>query len=360
MSSLLTTTSGDDSGGTTILIAHHNNIIMMLNGTQANLVKMIHNDANAFQVVPAASGYVAAQNWLQLQNNAAAEVLAIHYNGQIRSSLATGTAPLVITSTTKVANLNADQVDGLDTSATAGGTLMSTTGTETASGKTFTAPTIADFTNAAHDHGDADDGGAIIAAALGLTTAGDLLYRNATVNARLPIGTAGQALITNAAANAPEWGALYPPIKDLTGSLTAVSSATFATIVSWTFTAPLAGQVVVFFHVHILSTTTNGSQGEVELQIGGVTVALNARGQEPPASLAITGNNIFNSDFAAVTALNSGIRAAGDDERAYYIGTAVATVAAGSNTLVWRGRNVGGVTNANLHVYSMAVVGRTS
>lgn len=34
--------------------------------------------------------------------------------------------------------------------------------TKTEAGKTFTAPTIADFTNAAHDHGDADDGGAIV------------------------------------------------------------------------------------------------------------------------------------------------------------------------------------------------------
>ena len=35
------------------------------------------------------------------------------------------------------------------------------TETQTVSGKTFIAPTIADFTNAGHDHGDADDGGNI-------------------------------------------------------------------------------------------------------------------------------------------------------------------------------------------------------
>lgn len=34
------------------------------------------------------------------------------------------------------------------------------------SNKTLTAPTIADFTNAAHDHGDADDGGTLVAAAI--------------------------------------------------------------------------------------------------------------------------------------------------------------------------------------------------
>lgn len=46
------------------------------------------------------------------------------------------------------------------------GTVATLAGTETLSGKTLTAPTIADFTNAAHDHGDADDGGAIVAAAI--------------------------------------------------------------------------------------------------------------------------------------------------------------------------------------------------
>lgn len=35
------------------------------------------------------------------------------------------------------------------------------------SGLTLPAPTIADFSNAAHDHGDADDGGAIVAGAIG-------------------------------------------------------------------------------------------------------------------------------------------------------------------------------------------------
>lgn len=41
-------------------------------------------------------------------------------------------------------------------------TMVSTDGTQTLTGKTLTAPTIADFTNANHDHGDADDGGALV------------------------------------------------------------------------------------------------------------------------------------------------------------------------------------------------------
>jgi hypothetical protein len=40
-----------------------------------------------------------------------------------------------------------------------------------------------------------------------LTTAGDIVYRNATVPVRLGIGTAGQVLKVNSGATAPEWGA---------------------------------------------------------------------------------------------------------------------------------------------------------
>jgi hypothetical protein len=48
-----------------------------------------------------------------------------------------------------------------------------------------------------------------------VTTAGDIIYRNATVPVRLGIGTAGQVLKVNSGATAPEWGS--------------VSGATFAT-----------------------------------------------------------------------------------------------------------------------------------
>lgn len=41
------------------------------------------------------------------------------------------------------------------------GNIVGTNGAQTLASKTLTAPTIADFTNAAHDHGDADDGGNI-------------------------------------------------------------------------------------------------------------------------------------------------------------------------------------------------------
>jgi hypothetical protein len=61
-----------------------------------------------------------------------------------------------------------------------------------------TAPTITDFTNAAHDHGDADDGGVVVAAAVAP-------------------GTAYQVLRTNSGASASEWGSpmALAPAADL-------------------------------------------------------------------------------------------------------------------------------------------------
>jgi hypothetical protein len=50
-------------------------------------------------------------------------------------------------------------------------------GSETLTNKTLTTPTIADFTNAAHDHQDADDGGTLAEAALALT---DITTNNAS------------------------------------------------------------------------------------------------------------------------------------------------------------------------------------
>lgn len=72
-------------------------------------------------------------------------------------------------------------------------------------GQTLTAPTIDDFTNMAHDHGDADDGGVVVADAVGLTTQGDVLYRDGSGLARLAASTAGYHLRTGGAGANPTW-----------------------------------------------------------------------------------------------------------------------------------------------------------
>jgi hypothetical protein len=56
-----------------------------------------------------------------------------------------------------------------------------------------------------------------------VTTAGDIIYRNATVPTRLGIGTAGQVLQVNSGATAPEWATITS-----TSGLTKITSATFS------------------------------------------------------------------------------------------------------------------------------------
>lgn len=185
MSSLIAAVSGDDAGTTRILIDHINDIRDLLNGTTAYLVKLIANDNVAFDVDPATSGYVATNTWFRLLDNADAEVLSIRYNGQIRSSLGTGTAPFVVASTTAVTNLNADLLDGQHAPA---GNIVGTTGPHTLALATLTAPTIADFTNAGHAHNSAATGGnaipagAILAYAAATAPTGYLLCNGAAVS----------------------------------------------------------------------------------------------------------------------------------------------------------------------------------
>ena len=60
-----------------------------------------------------------------------------------------------------------------------------------------------------------------------VTTAGDVIYRNATVPTRLGIGTAGQVLTVNSGATAPEWTTAAS-----TGALTLIGTTTFTATAS--------------------------------------------------------------------------------------------------------------------------------
>lgn len=169
MSSLLSAITGDDSGGTLISIDHPNNIIDLLNGTTAGLIRLVANDNGAFQIVPDSSGFVATNYWLRLFHTDGTTLrLGIRYNGVIDSDVATGTAPFELDSTTLVTNLNSDLLDGLHLQSGGTGSVVATGGAATLTDKTLTTPTIAatGWANANHDHGAANAGGAIVAAAI--------------------------------------------------------------------------------------------------------------------------------------------------------------------------------------------------
>jgi hypothetical protein len=66
-----------------------------------------------------------------------------------------------------------------------------------------------------------------------VTTAGDIIYRNATVPTRLGIGTAGQVLTVNTGATAPEW---KTPTTS-SGALVFIDRQTFSAVSSFSFTS---------------------------------------------------------------------------------------------------------------------------
>ena len=89
--------------------AELNQLVNILNGTTSNKNALIkYNDASTPPLQLDQLGAGAIQQWLQTGVVKA----SIANSGQFVSTVATGTSPLSVASTTVCANLNADQVDG--------------------------------------------------------------------------------------------------------------------------------------------------------------------------------------------------------------------------------------------------------
>ena len=98
-----------------------------------------------------------------------------------------------------------------------------------------------------------------------VTTAGDIIYRNATVPVRLGIGTAGQVLKVNAGATAPEWGTAAGPA--LVGVAATAVSATLSVVANTQATLPLPTENFDTDGFH--STVTNTSRITIPTGKGG-------------------------------------------------------------------------------------------
>jgi len=83
-----------------------------------------------------------------------------------------------------------------------------------------------------------------------VTTAGDIIYRNATVPTRLGIGTAGQVLKVNSGATAPEWATMGASGMTLISRQTFSSVATTGTTFDNVFTSTYKSYVAVFEGVY--------------------------------------------------------------------------------------------------------------
>ena len=100
-----------------------------------------------------------------------------------------------------------------------------------------------------------------------VTTAGDIIYRNATVPTRLGIGTAGQVLQVNSGATAPEWAA------PTTGGMTLIASGTLSgTSVSLTSISQSYKNLIVYARDYRMSGGTNDFK--LGVNSNGVTLSI--------------------------------------------------------------------------------------
>jgi len=122
-----------------------------------------------------------------------------------------------------------------------------------------------------------------------VTTAGDIIYRNATVPVRLGIGTAKQVLAVNSGATAPEWvnpgGMTLLSTTALSGATTTISS------ISQNY------KTLVAFIYGMTNATTNGvfriAPNAVTNQSAGVQIYNNGNSATGPVTLG--GNGYINT-----------------------------------------------------------------
>jgi len=100
-----------------------------------------------------------------------------------------------------------------------------------------------------------------------VTTAGDIIYRNATVPARLGIGTAGQVLTVNTGATAPEWktiaagGKVLQVVNATYGTAAQSATSTFADTGLTVTITPTSATSKVLVQVQMSGCGKSGSAG---------------------------------------------------------------------------------------------------
>jgi len=149
-----------------------------------------------------------------------------------------------------------------DASTAAKGSVQLSDSTSTTSSVLASTPTA---TKSAYDLADAAIPKSLV------TTAGDVIYRDATVPVRLGIGTAGQVLTVNGGATAPEWAAATAGGKVLQVVSASTSTGTniaTTTMTDTTITATITPTLATSKVLAILSVCVRG-----EVSTGGILVA---------------------------------------------------------------------------------------
>ena len=175
-------------------------------------------------------------------------------------------------------------------STSASGAVQLSDSTSTTSSVLASTPTA---TKAAYDLAD----GAI--AKTTVTTAGDIIYRNATVPTRLGIGTAGQVLKVNSGATAPEWVTLAAASSGVTFIQRTTFSNTAEVILDNLFTSTYDTYIVV---IENLTASTGADDAQMKMRRNGTTsstsgiygASVGASYNTNPANLGTTNAAAFN------------------------------------------------------------------
>jgi hypothetical protein len=173
--------------------------------------------------------------------------------GVVQLSDSTSTTSSVLAATPTAVKAAFDKASTAATTSVAGIVQLSDS-TSTTSSVLASTPTA---TKSAYDLADA------AIAKSTVTTAGDIIYRNATVPVRLGIGTAGQVLTVNSGATAPEWATP-------TGSAWTTWSPTYSglTVGNGTVTARYnTNNNVVFYQWQLIFGSTSSISGEVTVSL---------------------------------------------------------------------------------------------
>jgi hypothetical protein len=222
--------------------------------------------------------------------------------GVVQLSDSTSTTSSVLAATPTAVKAAFDKASTAATTSIAGIVQLSDS-TSTTSSILASTPTA---TKSAYDLADA------AIAKSTVTTAGDIIYRNATVPARLGIGTAGQVLTVNSGATAPEWAAAAAggmtllSTTTLSGTSTSVTVAanTYKNLVAYVYGATTAsGNFNYNCRINSITASTylNKNSSIVSagtiINSGGDTTAIDFNQPGLSAVAGANNTNVFNITF---------------------------------------------------------------
>jgi hypothetical protein len=227
--------------------------------------------------------------------------------GQFISTVTSGTAPLTVTSTTQVSNLNASLLAGKSAPA---GDIVGTTDNQVLTNKTLTSPVISSIVNGAFTSTIPSVNGTLVSTGSTGTVTSNMIADLNIVNADVAVGagiTYGKLSLTNSIVNADIFtnaGITYGKLS-LSNSITNADIATGAGIsVSKLSASTISGITLgsnlatLTFGTYLTGTSYNGSTA--------VTIATNATSANTTSTIvARDGSGDFTAGTITATDFNS-------------------------------------------------------